>query len=110
MHSGSVSGSASGSCTSGVPEIETTHSGSASGSAAGDATSSTPTANHNFTSSDYLKVTISGSNTNVVNCNLTLKFQKRSHHLKEKKGIYVIRKGIIYGKRKVYTGRKGSSS
>jgi hypothetical protein len=61
----------------------------ASGSAAGDVTSSTPTANHNFTSSDFLKITISGSNTLVVNCNLTLKFQKRSHYLKEKKGIYV---------------------
>jgi len=66
----------------------------ASGSAAGDATSSIPTANQNFSSSDHLKVTISGSNTNLVNCNLTLKFQKRSNYLKDKKGIYVYSFGL----------------
>ena len=66
----------------------------AAGSAAGDSTSSIPTTNQNFTSTDSLKITISGSNTTVVNCNLTFKFKKRSCYLKEKKGIYVYSFGL----------------
>ena len=53
-----------------------------------------PTDNQNFTTTDYLHIDINSSNSADVTSTIILKFQKRTHNVKEKKGIYVYSFGL----------------
>jgi hypothetical protein len=65
-----------------------------SGDTANTSQTTTPTDNQNFTTTDFLHIDINSTNSNAVSCTIILKFQKRSHHIKDKKGIYVYSFGL----------------